>query len=828
MKRLVLLLVLFAHVSFAQETHPFPGPRPYYDVTASPYGATGSGQSTTGNINSASKTLRLAAAKDFSNGNGIAVYGGGANPSIPSPTGLSASQVVTLPLIAPANDNIAGATCTGTTATISTRGWHGLTAGQNITVVGTRFSQYNITANIGTVPNKYQFTYPIANCPGPTGGGTIKLNSGSSTFIYEVVAIDAFNGVTAVSAPITVTHANAPLSNTIANTLTWTKVANATLYAVYGRIGGSLTCLGPAAQPQAPRLNPSWTDYGGGSVCPKNVPSAPPSAVVPQILITSISSGGGTTTLILNNAASSTVSGVTVEHDDTAAINAAIAAAASENLLPYGGGGIINIPLGHYNFQTLVFPVTTPIGSASMVIQHAGELSPRQPIFFNNIYQYSLIGSVGASSTSGQQKPAASILTNGLSPVVDIVNASVISIENENLIYCGNDCIRIESNSSGAGAVTNLNNINAGVINTGNGVPLHCITTGGGPYGIYLRNGVYHGALPQPSMLFENCGILSFDHVSFNGVGIKFTTNIDQVAGQIKWLGGISEGVVGPQFIFDTSQGGGTGKIAGVEISHFEPADPACGGDDVLVQSVGYGLEHLHTIGARDYGTSCGFPANRILEGVVTDFNLDCVSATTDCSGQSWPLALMTPGSSGIFDDLRGAKWMFSDLGTNPALTIVCNASSSTFNELAIDSSTFAYLGGFNCDGSASATKLGIGTTNPLFTADIRGSIGGATYNTETNCSSNTSPAACGSAAAGSVIVAASTVTEVVNTTAITANSQVLLTFDSSLGTKLGVTCNTTAVQGTVSARTAGTSFTIKLPTAPSTNPACFSYEILN
>ena len=267
------MLVLFAHVSFAQETHPFPGPRPYYDVTASPYGTAGSGQSTTGSINSASKTLRLAAAKDFANGNGIAISGAGANPSISSPTGVSASQVVTLPLIAPANDNIAGATCTSTTATISTRGWHGLTAGQNITVVGTRFSQYNITANIATVPNKYQFTYPIANCPGPAGGGTIKLNPGSSTFIYEVVAIDAFNGVTAVSAPITVKQANAPLSNTIANTLSWTKVTNATLYAVYGSIGGSLTWLGPAAQPQSPRLNPSWTDYGGGGVCPKNVPS---------------------------------------------------------------------------------------------------------------------------------------------------------------------------------------------------------------------------------------------------------------------------------------------------------------------------------------------------------------------------------------------------------------------------------------------------------------------------------------------------------------------------------------------------------------------------
>ena len=125
-------------------------------------------------------------------------------------------------------------------------------------------------------------------------------------------------------------------------------------------------------------------------------------------------------------------------------------------------------------------------------------------------------------------------------------------------------------------------------------------------------------------------------------------------------------------------------------------------------------------------------------------------------------------------------------------------------------------------------TSLGVGTLNPLFNADIRGSIAGATYNTQTNCSSSASPAACASASAGSVTVAASATTEVVNTTAITANSQVLLTFDSSLGTRLGVTCNTTAVQGTISARTAGSSFTIKLPTAPSTNPACFGYQIVN
>src|SRR5580700_8081297 len=106
MKRLIPLLVLFTHISFAQGTHSFSGPQPYYDVTASTYGATGSSQSTTGSIHSASKTLTLAATKDFANGDGVAVYGAGANPSISSPTGLSASQVVTLPLIAPVSDNI--------------------------------------------------------------------------------------------------------------------------------------------------------------------------------------------------------------------------------------------------------------------------------------------------------------------------------------------------------------------------------------------------------------------------------------------------------------------------------------------------------------------------------------------------------------------------------------------------------------------------------------------------------------------------------------------------------------------------------------------------
>jgi hypothetical protein len=103
------------------------------------------------------------------------------------------------------------------------------------------------------------------------------------------------------------------------------------------------------------------------------------------------------------------------------------------------------------------------------------------------------------------------------------------------------------------------------------------------------------------------------------------------------------------------------------------------------------------------------------------------------------------------------------------------------------------------------------------------------TYSTTTNCSSSASPAVCASAAAGSVAVAASATTEVVNTTAVTINSQILLQEDSSLGTKLSVTCNTTPATAppTVSARTPGVSFTITT-TTPTTNPRCFSYEVVN
>ena len=109
------------------------------------------------------------------------------------------------------------------------------------------------------------------------------------------------------------------------------------------------------------------------------------------------------------------------------------------------------------------------------------------------------------------------------------------------------------------------------------------------------------------------------------------------------------------------------------------------------------------------------------------------------------------------------------------------------------------------------------------------GQVNGTSFATATNCTSNASPAVCGSAAAGAVIIASGGATTiVVDTSAVTANSDISLTFNSALGTRLSVTCNTTAQQPYVTAISPGVSFTITVPAMFTTNPGCITYDIKN
>lgn len=144
--------------------------------------------------------------------------------------------------------------------------------------------------------------------------------------------------------------------------------------------------------------------------------------------------------------------------------------------------------------------------------------------------------------------------------------------------------------------------------------------------------------------------------------------------------------------------------------------------------------------------------------------------------------------------------------------------------------------GVFNAASSAGASYLmvnntgnvGIGTTTPGSALSVKGRASANLFGSETNCSSSAGPAVCAAAAAGSVIIPAAGTDVIVNTTAVTANSQIFAMFDQSLGTKLGVTCNSTTANPHIGARVAGTSFTIHANVSPITNPACFSYFIIN
>ncbi|MGC2234263.1 MAG: hypothetical protein WBA09_22370 [Candidatus Acidiferrum sp.] len=107
-----------------------------------------------------------------------------------------------------------------------------------------------------------------------------------------------------------------------------------------------------------------------------------------------------------------------------------------------------------------------------------------------------------------------------------------------------------------------------------------------------------------------------------------------------------------------------------------------------------------------------------------------------------------------------------------------------------------------------------------------------AQYATATACASSASPAVCSAASSGFVALPAGSTTLTVNTTAVTANSQIHLTEDESVGTNLTVTCNTQSLTTLGSpravSRVVGTSFTISIDVAPTTNPMCISYTLVN
>jgi hypothetical protein len=127
-----------------------------------------------------------------------------------------------------------------------------------------------------------------------------------------------------------------------------------------------------------------------------------------------------------------------------------------------------------------------------------------------------------------------------------------------------------------------------------------------------------------------------------------------------------------------------------------------------------------------------------------------------------------------------------------------------------------------------SAPNFNTTSQQAMFQNGFYGNVIASTEGTEGQCFSSASPAVCGALIDGFVTIPAGSSSVVVDTTAVTANSVISLTFDVTQSSNLGVTCNTTAQAPYISARTAGTSFSISVPSNFSTNPGCIGFHIRN
>jgi len=204
-----------------------------------------------------------------------------------------------------------------------------------------------------------------------------------------------------------------------------------------------------------------------------------------------------------------------------------------------------------------------------------------------------------------------------------------------------------------------------------------------------------------------------------------------------------------------------------------------------------------------------------------------------------------TKVSTGITSN--GASELDVGVAGGAAGVIGWNGSTSGKCTNAVDATSTTLTSSCALVPSANGTGFGNGSFrwNGLFTAiNMSGGFtgfqvaAGSTMSTATNCAAvgtaaNPSVASCTSAIAGSFSCAtnASTGTCQVNTTAVTANSEIFVTqrSDATTGTRLSVTCNATlsTVLPEITAVTAGSSFTINLGTI-TTNPECFSFFLVN
>jgi hypothetical protein len=215
-----------------------------------------------------------------------------------------------------------------------------------------------------------------------------------------------------------------------------------------------------------------------------------------------------------------------------------------------------------------------------------------------------------------------------------------------------------------------------------------------------------------------------------------------------------------------------------------------------------------------------------------------------DAAGQPYPATghetLLSPVSSNVTVDgvtqcvqitepvpVVGAVYWRVYRDQVPAVGITLASNNGVNSLVPITTTTWLDARNFTTGLGPPATDTAV--LHVLTPSGFNGGMTATTLGSEQNCSSTASPAVCNSAIMGSFVLPAGATTITVNTTAVTANSQIDPAEDSSLGTRLSVTCNTTIGRTyVVTGRVPGVSFTITASAAPTTNPACLSFSVFN